>query len=147
MRYINSIRIHNTNGVTITCEIAQDICTVDISGWYYGKTAGLLGTYNYNDLDDMTNSEGDMSRHLDEFTRSWKVGKRCAGSEIDSLPECNKDPHVEENAVCAEHFLNEVSTLTKCLGVVSGYCFTSTTSTFIFIQGSKFTKAQCHNLD
>ncbi|XP_033646963.1 uncharacterized protein LOC117306591, partial [Asterias rubens] len=118
MRYINSIRIHNTNGVTITCEIAQDICTVDISGWYYGKTAGLLGTYNYNDLDDMTNSEGDMSRHLDEFTRSWKVGKRCAGSEIDSLPECNKDPHVEENAVCAEHFLNEVSTLTKCLGVV-----------------------------
>ncbi len=118
MRYINSIRIHNTNGITITCEIAQDICTVDINGWYYGKTAGLFGTYNYNDLDDMTNSEGEMSRHLDEFTRSWKVGKRCSASEHDSLPECNADPQVEENALCAEHFLNEVSSLTQCLGVV-----------------------------
>ena len=115
---MNSIQIQNTNGIAITCDIAHDICNVDVSGWYYGKTAGLFGTYNYEKKDDLTTAEGEMARHVDDFTRSWKVGRRCSGSSSDTLQECNTDPDEEVNALCTGHFLDEMSSLTKCLGVV-----------------------------
>ncbi|XP_022087369.1 uncharacterized protein LOC110977488 [Acanthaster planci] len=117
-RELNSVRIHNTNGITITCQVAWDLCRVNISGWYFGKTAGLFGTYNYEPRDDFTKANGDTARHIDDFTRSWKVGRRCSAATTDQLPACNSDPEQEANTLCSAHFLDGTSSLTQCLNVV-----------------------------
>merc|ERR1719334_213776 len=52
---IDHITIMSKKGMTVSCSLKTEICTVAISGWYFGKTGGLLGTYDYEPSDDMTN--------------------------------------------------------------------------------------------
>ncbi len=34
------VRINNRHGVSVTCDLPHDRCSVQVSGWYFGKTAG-----------------------------------------------------------------------------------------------------------
>merc|ERR1719454_635716 len=53
----DSVRVDNDHGFTVTCELPHNICTVNVSGWYYGKTAGLLGTYDNEHSNDFMTVE------------------------------------------------------------------------------------------
>ena len=44
LREANVIRVKNENGVNAYCDLTYDRCTLEVSGWYFGRTAGLLGT-------------------------------------------------------------------------------------------------------
>ena len=48
------VKVHNSKGVTVYCTSPHEICHVSMSGWYYGQTAGLLGTYDYQANNDFT---------------------------------------------------------------------------------------------
>merc|ERR1711970_1191477 len=52
---VDQITIESKKGMTVSCHMKTEICTVAISGWYFGKTGGLLGTYDYEPSTDMTN--------------------------------------------------------------------------------------------
>ncbi|XP_074640348.1 uncharacterized protein LOC141898387 isoform X2 [Tubulanus polymorphus] len=77
IRHSSEIRIHNEQGFTVTCNMLTEICRFNVSGWYFGKTAGLLGTFTNEPADDFTTSSNQVVEDVDEFARSWQVGEYC----------------------------------------------------------------------
>ncbi|KAK2701716.1 hypothetical protein QYM36_019643, partial [Artemia franciscana] len=48
------ITLKSSSGTKVECNLYRDTCTVHITGWSFGKTAGLFGIYNYEASDDLT---------------------------------------------------------------------------------------------
>ena len=76
-RINNRIRVDNEHGVTVTCDLPHELCSVNVTGWYYGKTAGLLGTYDNEPRTDLMKSDRSMATSVEELANSWTVGRRC----------------------------------------------------------------------
>ena len=49
-----------------------------MSSRYFGKTGGLLGTYNYEPSTDMTNPMGKRLEDVERFANTWEVAKTCS---------------------------------------------------------------------
>lgn len=49
---------------------------------YYGKTGGLLGTYDNEPGTDFTTSTNERTSNINTFTNSWAVGRRCRTSNM-----------------------------------------------------------------
>jgi hypothetical protein len=119
LREQNRIIVNNKRGVTIACDLAHNQCSVEVSGWYYGKTAGLMGTYNNEQVDDFTTIDKERLHATGQFAASWSLGARCkpinyaveAGNEV--VPEPSGYP------VCAQFFVSENSPFRKCFRVVN----------------------------
>lgn len=47
-------------GFSVSCSTIHDLCTVKVSGFYQGKTNGLLGTLNNENFDDMSSLDGNV---------------------------------------------------------------------------------------
>ncbi|MRB67783.1 hypothetical protein GH825_30985, partial [Bacillus thuringiensis] len=73
----NVITIENSKGVTVVCDLPHNRCTVQVSGWYCGKTAGLLGTYDNEPYTDMLTANNVMAPDLAQLADGWTVGQRC----------------------------------------------------------------------
>jgi len=73
----SEIRVHNEKGFTVTCNMVTELCRFNVSGWYYGKMAGLLGTYTNEMADDFTKPDHTVTDDVDEFARSWQIGSYC----------------------------------------------------------------------
>ena len=63
------------NQFRLECNLKFDLCTLELSGWYHGKTAGILGTMNYEPTDDMTASDGIMTKNVTAFGESWSIDR------------------------------------------------------------------------
>ncbi|XP_033125970.1 kielin/chordin-like protein [Anneissia japonica] len=116
------IRVDNTNGVTVRCNLHSEYCTVNVTGWYFGKTGGLFGNYNYEKKDDMTKSNGRVTKNLPEFARSWQVGRKCLSHDNDAN-QCNTDPTLLANEKCAKIFLDFRSEFSRCFTQVDRNAF------------------------
>ncbi|XP_070564132.1 uncharacterized protein [Ptychodera flava] len=118
----STIRVHNTNGVTVICNLPRDVCTVEVSGWYFHKTAGLAGTYNNEPSDDFLTSDGSVADNAENLARSWEVGKQCSDhrNRIRNCDNISESPRAE---MCNKLFMNDASPLRKCFGVVDPLAF------------------------
>lgn len=74
------IRVDSGNGVEVECDLAHDIYTVTISGWYFGKTAGLFGTYDNEPFNDVVTSSHEITEDIEAFADSWEVAGSCRTS-------------------------------------------------------------------
>merc|ERR1712180_431412 len=74
----DQVIVESKKGMTVTCHMKTEICTVAISGWYFGKTGGLLGTYDYEPSTDMTNPMGKRLEDVERFANTWEVAKTCS---------------------------------------------------------------------
>lgn len=57
----------------VECELKHNWCSLEVSGWKYGKTSGMWGSYDNEPSTDMsvrdiTTSTNDASAH---FAHSW----------------------------------------------------------------------------
>jgi len=110
---LNSVVIESKKGMTVTCNMKTEICTVAISGWYFGKTGGLLGTYTYEPEDDTTNPMGKRIDDIEKFANTWEVAKTCSDKH-NYAKSFHKVANIQATpayAVCADLFLNEASIL------------------------------------
>ena len=64
-------------GFTVRHNIPNDMYDVGLSGWYFGKTGGLLGTYNNERHDDMMTPSRQLTNDVTSFADSWEVNDRC----------------------------------------------------------------------
>ncbi|XP_033730410.1 uncharacterized protein LOC117319770, partial [Pecten maximus] len=64
-------------GFTVRHNLSSDMYEIGLSGWYYGKTGGLLGTYNNERYDDMMMASRQLTNDVTSFTDSWEVNDRC----------------------------------------------------------------------
>lgn len=66
--------IDSALGMKITCDNMNGLCSVDMSGYYFAKTGGLLGTYNYEKSDDFTTASNTNTSDVLTFANSWSSG-------------------------------------------------------------------------
>lgn len=105
------IIVNNTNkGLNVECELRFDRCTVSVSGWYYGKTAGLMGTYDNEPATDLLKSDKTFADDEQEMANSWAYNSRCTPN-LNSL-----DIHSETTEKCDKMFTDYTSPLRKCFG-------------------------------
>jgi hypothetical protein len=108
----SSIRVDNEHGLTVTCDLPHDHCTLNVSGWYYGKTGGLLGTYDNEPSTDFINSERAKVSSVERFASSWTVGRRC--TPTNNARMVTPDPTSRTYKTCAKYFESEYSPFRLC---------------------------------
>ncbi|PIK39676.1 putative apolipophorins-like [Apostichopus japonicus] len=104
-RDYSKIYITSSKGFKASYNVLNDIFQVQISIFYFGKTAGLFGNFNYEPHDDLLKSSGVVTTHVDEFARSWEIGKKC-DTHLDKSITCDDTPSIRENRECAQMFLD-----------------------------------------
>ena len=64
--------------VTIDYYPDMDTYMVKLNGYYYGKTSGLLGSYDDEPSNDMMTSFGKPTSNADRMSKTWEIGtERC----------------------------------------------------------------------
>lgn len=98
-RETDVLTIQSFKGFKLTCSLQYHMCSFDLSGWYFGKTAGILGTMNNEVYDDYMTSDHRYASTKEQFINSWK------------LPECEGDVQSINHTVNFYAASNEVSQL------------------------------------
>jgi hypothetical protein len=47
-----TVVVHSELGIEVECNLHDDICAIELSGWYFGKTGEMLGTFDCEPSDD-----------------------------------------------------------------------------------------------
>jgi len=105
------VLFNSDKGFTVTCDVTNDVCMLNISGWYYNKVAGLLGTYTNEKTDDFTTSQGSKAETVEDFAKSWAQG-RCRSMENRARVWDN------HSQVCDKLFNNKYSNFRRCYKIV-----------------------------
>jgi hypothetical protein len=106
------IQLLSNKGFAVSCDIANDMCMLNISGWYYNKVAGLFGTYTNEQVDDMLTSDARLAANVDDFTHSWVSGK-CRNVENRARAWDS-----QTKVACQKLFNNKESQFRRCYKVV-----------------------------
>ncbi|XP_066586148.1 uncharacterized protein Apoltp [Prorops nasuta] len=107
-----------TRQFRLECNLKYDLCTLELSGWYFGKTAGLLGTMNNEEQDDTLSSKGVIAEDIEKFSQSWAVNdEKC---EILTKPPVTATDEISKNnsMFCEEFFVNKSSEFSSCFRVI-----------------------------
>ncbi|XP_031834655.2 apolipoprotein lipid transfer particle isoform X2 [Nomia melanderi] len=89
------------NQLRLECNLKFDLCTLELSGWYHGKTAGILGTMNNEPMDDT----------IDSIYKNITYGVENRGAKP-------KDEDDEVALFCEDLFVNRSSEFASCYDVV-----------------------------
>ncbi|KAL3290379.1 hypothetical protein HHI36_023721 [Cryptolaemus montrouzieri] len=114
------ITVDSASGFLLECNTKFHVCTFEVSGWYFGKTAGLFGTINNEPSDDFLSS--DKMKHnetnVSEFARTWALNKECAKFDTINQPR-NNTPSKEVAQICEDLYTNKVSQFSSCFPRIS----------------------------
>ena len=99
----------------LQCNLKYDFCTIELSGWYYGKTAGLLGTMNNEQVDDLTTSDKNIEMDVGKFAHSWALNpETCTNDENRAIIRDDGPANF-----CQDLFVNRSSDFGSCFNVVN----------------------------
>ncbi|KAK3581896.1 hypothetical protein CHS0354_024209 [Potamilus streckersoni] len=70
----NTVTLDAKNNFLVEYNILLDRHTFTMSGWYYGKIAGLLGSYDNEPSNDFVTSFGKVIDDERRFSSTWEVG-------------------------------------------------------------------------
>jgi len=112
----NTIVVENSEGLRTSCNTVYNVCTFTISGWYFGKTGGLLGIYDNEPSNDWMTSDRQIVETLEDFVNSWSVthDKQCPVRFFSNSPA---QPTLEEAQAC-ESVFSPSSALMPCFSTV-----------------------------
>ena len=116
IRTPHQIRIDNKHGVTVTCNLEHDRCTVNVTGWYFARTGGMLGTYNNEPVDDFMTPGGSIAANEAELADTWTVGQRCRQNNYATDVATSPDNH--HYKLCSKYFIADDSPFRSCFKVV-----------------------------
>lgn len=105
------------NQFRLECNLKFNLCSLELSGWYYGKTAGLLGTMSNEQYDDYLASSGVIVKDIDSLAHSWAIG----GCASDATNRASKSADQERvvSRFCEDLFVNKSSEFGICFDVIS----------------------------
>lgn len=118
-RELDILVIRSEDGFELNCNLQFDFCWFELSGWYFGKTAGIMGTPNNEIYDDFIMSNHTIAKDIVEFKKSW------------AFDQCKNDhPAEQTNAItpeliniCDTYFRSKVSPFADCFGTVDATPF------------------------
>jgi len=79
--------------VKITVDLKNFFTIISVSGWYQGKSQGLLGTFNRESHDDWRMPNSKISTNINEFANAYELSgnPKCRiALETDPKKTCNK---------------------------------------------------------
>jgi len=72
------VSVNVANSLDVTFYPEMDTYIITINGYYFGKTNGILGSYDNEPSNDVMTSYGKGINNIDRFVRTWEVGTaRC----------------------------------------------------------------------
>merc|ERR1711936_1418352 len=108
------ITLLNKKGMKIICNLVHNICIFKVSGWYFGKTGGLLGTYDNEPSNDRMTSDRVIVNDLKTFTNSWQITESCSNDyETIKMDEIQLDKQK-----CSDYFERKSSPMVPCFDTV-----------------------------
>lgn len=117
--------IKSRNGFELNCNLQFDFCWFEVSGWYYGKTAGIMGTINGEIYDDFLTSKHTITKDTTEFRQSWALNH--GGQSEKCKHELNDDNnHPISNEllnICDTYFRSKISPFSNCFATVDSIPF------------------------
>jgi len=113
----NTIVVENSEGLRVSCNTVYNVCTFTISGWYFGKTGGLLGIYDNEPSNDWMTSDRQIVNSLEDFVNSWSVthDRQCPVRFFSNSPA---QPTLEEAQACQSVFASTDSALMPCYSTI-----------------------------
>ncbi|GFQ73674.1 apolipophorins, partial [Trichonephila clavata] len=112
----NSIMFDDKRGAKFKCNLEHSLCSFTIAGWYFGKTAGLLGTYNYEKSDEFKRPKGQIANSPTVHAKSWELKKGCKTSNLISDVKINENSEYYKS--CKKYFKDTSSPLAACFNEV-----------------------------
>lgn len=110
-RKVNTIVIKSERGITLECSEYLNLCKFQLSGWYFGKVAGLLGTTNNEVEHDFRSLDGQrMLTNINDFIKLWDLGSNTCG-DMEESTEAAVD---RVDYKCRELFFEDSSPLASC---------------------------------
>lgn len=113
------LTIESSKGFKMNCNLQFDLCWFEVSGWYFGKTAGLLGTINNEQFDDSLMSNNQISITKDDFIDNWSL-KQC---KRHSNEHQNYNFSIEVFDICNAFFVIKTSQFSTCFPSVDPHPF------------------------
>ncbi|XP_056453252.1 endonuclease/exonuclease/phosphatase family domain-containing protein 1-like [Gadus chalcogrammus] len=114
-RTAHTVEVSNQNGVSVSCDLLLDVCSLTLDGWLHGTTVGLLGTNDNEAGNEMTLPNGSRAASRAHFLRSWQVSSNCSRAE-GPLEECS-GAAMQGPAGCHALFSSAHSPLSSCFRV------------------------------
>lgn len=90
----------STFGAQVECSMDLTICHIQVSGFYAGRTRGLMGNGNGEPFDDYTLPDGKIVDSTNDFGNAYKSQKSC-GAVTKSMDGHQKS---HTNEFCSEYF-------------------------------------------
>ncbi|ERE68240.1 apolipoprotein [Cricetulus griseus] len=66
------VELSSEDGVSVFCDVPAGLCSLTLSLWHHGVSAGLLGTNNNEADDELMLPDGTEAASLEELTRAWQ---------------------------------------------------------------------------
>ena len=113
----NRITVQSDLGIQVECNLYYDFCSIELSGWFFGKTGGLLGTFDYEPTNDLQFPNGTTANTVEDFTSSWRIASRHCHSMNHATPTDIKHNEISdvtfESKQCTAYF-GQLSPLRPC---------------------------------
>lgn len=120
-RELNVVTVLSKRGFVVRCNLEFNVCFIELSGWFFGKIAGVLGTMNNEKFDDFTSSDNTISLDEKEFIESWKLPSSC--SEQKTKPTNAKPAAETLQKSCELYFKQKTSYFANCFTIVNPEAF------------------------
>lgn len=109
-REAEAVVIKSYKGFHLNCNMKFDLCLLELDGWYFGKTGGVLGNMNNEVYDDTSLISSDSTSKLETY---W------------ALNTCHENEHISKANVslevlntCDAFFKSKISEFIKCFTIV-----------------------------
>ncbi|XP_061925266.1 uncharacterized protein LOC133664564 isoform X2 [Entelurus aequoreus] len=109
------VQVSNHNGVSVSCDLRHELCSLTLDGWFHGLSTGLLGTNDNEAGNDSPLPEGSQTGNLEEFIYSWQISSECAASTAKAE---DASQAATRGVTCDFLFSSADSPLSSCFRVV-----------------------------
>ena len=82
IRLGNRVIFESQSGVNVLSDFKSNYHFIGLSGWYFGKVAGVLGTYDNEPSNDLMIPSGAVVKPIKKFMNEWEVGDRCRSKNM-----------------------------------------------------------------
>ncbi|XP_077359529.1 uncharacterized protein LOC144005296 isoform X2 [Festucalex cinctus] len=106
------VQVFNHNGVSLSCDLRTEVCSLTLDGWLHGMSTGLLGTNDNEAGNDSPLRDGSQAENMKEFFYSWQVNSVCA------RPTAETELVATRAVTCDFLFSSPDSPLSSCYRVV-----------------------------
>ncbi|KAK4871612.1 hypothetical protein RN001_015736 [Aquatica leii] len=119
----NEIIVDYGKGLKVICNLYYNYCTIQLSGWLFGKVGGLLGTLDNDVSTDFNLPGGSKASDLEQFIQGWQVGKCHSYDEVKNLTSISPLSITLFETLCQLFFSNVNSPLASCFSIINSSPF------------------------